>query len=106
MEKKLENYTLEGELLDIVIFPDPVLTTKATEVTEFNRELEDLCLNMLYTMYKSPGIGLAAPQIGLSKRIFVVDVDYNREETEEDSGVYNLSEFNPRVLSRRLSFTP
>ena len=98
MEKILENYSLEGQILEIITYPDPVLTTVATEVTEFNEQLEELCLNMLYTMYKSPGIGLAAPQIGLSKRIFVVDVDYNREETAEDSGIYTLSEFKPKVF--------
>lgn len=98
MEKILENYTLNGKLLDIKTYPDPVLTTKATEVTEFNQELENLCLDMLYTMYKSPGIGLAAPQIGLSKRLFVVDVDYNRTEIEEDSDEYTLSDFNPRIF--------
>ena len=49
-------------------------------------------------MYHAPGIGLAAPQIGISKRIFVIDVDYDREETEDDSGEFNLSNFNPKVF--------
>jgi len=49
-------------------------------------------------MYKAPGIGLAAPQIGLSKRIFVLDVDYTREETSEDSGEYILADFNPQIF--------
>lgn len=97
-EKILENYELKGELLPIHTYPDPILTQVATEVTEFDAELEKLCLDMLYTMYKAPGIGLAAPQIGLSKRIFVIDVDYDREETEEDSGEYLLSNFNPRIF--------
>lgn len=96
--KLLENYELKGELLPIHTYPDPVLTQIAEEVTEFNEELKTLCLNMLYTMYKAPGIGLAAPQIGLSKRIFVIDVDYDREETEEDSGEFLLSNFNPRIF--------
>lgn len=100
MEKVTENYTYEGKLLEIVTYPDPVLTTVAKEVApdEFNQELKELCKNMLYTMYQAPGIGLAAPQIGLSKRIFVVDVSYNREETSEDSGEYTLSGFNPLVF--------
>lgn len=98
MEKITENYELEGELLNIHTYPDPVLTKVASDVTEFNDELKLLCKNMLYTMYHAPGIGLAAPQIGLSKRIFVIDVDYNREETAEDSGEYNLSEFQPKVF--------
>ena len=98
MEKITENYILEGDLLPIHTYPDPVLTTKAVDVTEFNEDLKVLCKNMLFTMYQAPGIGLAAPQIGLSKRIFVIDVDYSREETEEDSGEYTLSDFNPRVF--------
>ena len=100
MEKITENYALEGELLDIYTYPDPVLTKVAEEVSpeEFNQDLKDLCKNMLYTMYHAPGIGLAAPQIGISKRIFVIDVDYDREETEDDSGEFNLSNFNPKVF--------
>lgn len=98
MENFLENYKLEGELLNIHTYPDPVLTTVATEVTEFNDELALLCKNMLYTMYHAPGIGLAAPQIGISKRIFVIDVDYSRDETAEDSGEYTLGNFNPRIF--------
>ena len=97
-EKFLENYKLEGESLPIKTYPDPVLTKVAEEVTVFDQELQTLCKNMLYTMYKAPGIGLAAPQIGVSKRIFVIDVDYERDETEEDSGEYLLSEFNPRIF--------
>ena len=98
MEKILENYTLEGEPLTIHTYPDPVLTKKAQAVTSFDSELKSLCKNMLFTMYKAPGIGLAAPQIGISKRIFVIDVDYKREETSEDSDEYTLSDFNPMIF--------
>ncbi|MBD66900.1 MAG: peptide deformylase [Halobacteriovoraceae bacterium] len=98
MEKILEDYTLKGKELEIRTYPDPVLTKVATEVTEFNDELKELCINMLYTMYNAPGIGLAAPQIGISKRLFVMDVDFTREETAEDSGEYVLGNFNPRIF--------
>lgn len=98
MDEVTKNYKYEGKLLEIITYPDPVLTKVATEVEEFNDELKELCKNMLFTMYNAPGIGLAAPQIGLSKRIFVVDVDYNRDETEEGSDEYTLSNFNPRVF--------
>lgn len=94
----LENYKLEGELLPIRTYPDPVLTTVAEDVTVFDEDLKTLCKNMLFTMYKAPGIGLAAPQIGVSKRIFVIDIDYEREETEEDSGEFVLSGFNPKIF--------
>lgn len=98
MEKITENYKLEGEALNIHTYPDPVLTKVANKVEVFDEELETLCKNMLYTMYHAPGIGLAAPQIGLSKRIFVIDVNYDREETSEDSGEYTLSNFEPLVF--------
>ena len=98
MEKILENYELNGKELSIVTYPDPVLTAIAEDVTEFDQELKELCIDMLYTMYHAPGIGLAAPQIGLSKRLFVVDVDFSREETFEDSDEYTFSDFNPKIF--------
>lgn len=100
MEKILENYDLNGSELEIITYPDPVLVAIASSVAqeEFNQELKDLCLNMLYTMYHAPGIGLAAPQIGLSKRIFVIDTDFDREEDEDDEDSVNLSNFNPRIF--------
>jgi peptide deformylase len=96
----LNNYSLEGELLEIKTFPAPVLLKKAKPVTEFNDEIELLCKNMLYTMYKSPGIGLAAPQIGEGIRLFVMDVNYKREEITNADGEedYKLSEFDPHVF--------
>ena len=54
-------------------FPDPVLTMKASTVTDFDDDLAKLADDMLMTMYDAPGVGLAAPQIGISKRIFVAD---------------------------------
>jgi peptide deformylase len=98
MESVIKDYKFEGELLDIVTYPDPVLTQTAKEVEIFDEHLKLLCKNMIYTMYHAPGIGLAAPQVGLSRRIFVVDVDYSREETYEDSDEYEYSDFNPMVI--------
>jgi len=96
----LENYTLEGEELKIFEFPAPVLKKKAEPVTEFNEELQKLCKDMLYTMYNAPGIGLAAPQVGKSIRLFVMDIDFDREEiTNADGEVeYRLTNFNPQIF--------
>lgn len=58
----------------IRIFPDPVLRMPAATVTEFDASLAKLVDDMLETMYRAPGVGLAAPQIGIPKRIFVADV--------------------------------
>lgn len=56
---------------------DPVLRTKAKEVTEVNDQLRQLIKDMFETMYDAPGAGLAAPQVGISKRVVVIDVDDN-----------------------------
>jgi peptide deformylase len=55
-------------------FPDPVLHMKAADVTDFGPELAKLADDMFATMYEAPGVGLAAPQIGIAKRFFVADV--------------------------------
>lgn len=58
---------------DILIHPDPRLKKPADPVTEFNEDLLRAAEDMLQTMYEAPGIGLAAPQIGLMKRMLVMD---------------------------------
>ena len=58
---------------EIRVIGDPVLRTRATEVTEVTGALVRLTEDMLTTMYDAPGIGLAAPQVGVQKRIFVYD---------------------------------
>ena len=55
-------------------FPDPVLSMNASTVLTFDDDLARLVDDMFETMYEAPGVGLAAPQIGISKRIFVADV--------------------------------
>ena len=63
-------------LLDIVYYPDPVVLSvgKPLEDEEFDGHLETLVSNMFDTMEKADGVGLAAPQVGISKRLFVMDV--------------------------------
>lgn len=58
----------------ILHYPDKRLRQKAEPVTEITPEIRALVDDMLETMYAAPGVGLAAPQIGVSKRIFVIDV--------------------------------
>ncbi|MCU6708954.1 peptide deformylase [Paenibacillus sp. J5C_2022] len=58
----------------IVKEPDPVLHEVAKEVTKFNANLQKLLKDMAETMYDANGVGLAAPQIGILKRVIVVDV--------------------------------
>jgi peptide deformylase len=58
----------------IVTYPDPILKEKTREVTKFNERLHKLLDDMAETMYDAPGVGLAAPQVGILKRVAVVDV--------------------------------
>lgn len=60
-------------VLRIRTYGDPVLRRKADEVSVFDAELEKLVADMFETMYDAPGVGLAAPQVGVSKRILVMD---------------------------------
>ena len=57
----------------IRVIGDPVLRVKATEITEITENLARLTQDMVSTMYSAPGIGLAAPQVGVQKRLFVYD---------------------------------
>jgi peptide deformylase len=70
---------------------DPVLRQEAAEVTTFGEDLSALVRDMFETMYHADGIGLAAPQIGISQRVIVVDL---RREDEPDKRVAVV---NPRV---------
>lgn len=66
-------------VLEIRKFPDPVLRKKAVDVTSFDNELRELVSNMAETMYKAPGVGLAAPQIGVSKKLFIIDISEHKD---------------------------
>jgi peptide deformylase len=70
-------------LREIVTLPDPVLRRKARAVTKFDKNLGKLIEDMVETMREAPGVGLAAPQIGLSERLLVIEY-YEREEDEEN----------------------
>jgi peptide deformylase len=63
----------------IVKFGDPVLEKKAAAITEFDDELRKLVDDMFESMYAAHGVGLAAPQIGISKRIAVIDVTFKED---------------------------
>jgi len=66
----------------IVKHPDPVLRERAREVTKFNANLHKLLDDMADTMYDADGVGLAAPQVGILKRVIVVDVGDEHELIE------------------------
>ena len=62
-------------ILNIRTVGDPVLRTKAKEVQEITDKTRELLDNMAETMYAAPGVGLAAPQVGILQRIAVIDVE-------------------------------
>src|SRR5215216_4086773 len=70
-------------LRKIVTLPEPVLRRKAHAVTKFDKNLQTLIDDMVETMRDAPGVGLAAPQIGLSERLIVVEY-YEKQEDEDN----------------------
>ena len=79
-------------LLPILRYPDPRLHTRATPVREVNDEIRRLIADMAETMYEAPGIGLAATQVDVHKRVVVIDV------SEDKSALLAL--INPEILER------
>lgn len=79
-------------LLPILHYPDPRLHTKAAPVTEVTDELRTLIRDMAETMYEAPGVGLAATQVNVHKRIVVIDV------SEDKTGLRAF--INPEIIAR------
>ena len=92
--------------LPIHHFPDPVLNTRAEEVTVINGELQSLIENMAATMYDAPGLGLAANQVGDLRRVIVFDVS-SRDGPRDLQVILNpcITAFNSGAGSF-LSFPP
>lgn len=79
-------------LLKIVHYPEPVLLQVGKPVTEFNAELKQLVDNMFKTMYSAGGVGLAAPQIAVSQRLFVMDCSGG------DDAAQKIALINPEII--------
>ena len=77
--------------LNILEFPDPRLTTVASDVEVFDESLKKLIQDMIETMYSAHGIGLAATQVNVHKRLLVLDVSENQDQPR----VY----INPQILT-------
>ena len=76
---------------DIITYPHPVLRQQAETITEFDEELKTLVEDMADTMYQAPGVGLAANQIGIARRVVVVD----RSTQENERNFFVL--INPEI---------
>lgn len=82
-------------VLQIHVHPDPVLRKIAEPVATVTPDIIQLLDDMLETMYAAPGIGLAAPQIGVSKRLVVIDVEGGREGEPANP----LRLINPEIIA-------
>ncbi|MGD8745360.1 MAG: peptide deformylase, partial [Gammaproteobacteria bacterium] len=67
-------------ILEILEYPDPRLRTRAQKVEQVDDEIRQLGRDMLETMYAAPGIGLAATQVNVHKRVLVADVSEDRSD--------------------------
>ncbi len=81
-------------ILRIFHYPEPVLKVRAAAVDEIDESIRTLAHDMAETMYAAPGVGLAAPQVGVSKRVIVLDCSAREEEPEL------LLCVNPEIVAR------
>lgn len=79
-------------LLEIIHYPDPRLRTKAAPIDEVNDDIRTLIENMAETMYAAPGIGLAATQVDVHKRLILIDISETRDQLQ----VF----INPEIISK------
>ncbi len=87
---------------NIVIWPNPVLKEVSTEVVDFGAELQTIIKDLKDSMFEEPIAGLAAPQIGVNKRLFVMDIP---KEENNGNGTDGPEVFiNPKVIASEGSF--
>ncbi len=95
-------------ILPIVAFGDPVLKKKAVDITKDYPGLSTLLANMFETMQNAKGVGLAAPQIGLSIRLFIIDAspyvinEDDDEDEEEEEDTENLKNFRKIFINAQI----
>ncbi|HUN83861.1 MAG TPA: peptide deformylase [Terracidiphilus sp.] len=87
-------FKTEEMILTIVKYPEPVLRQPGEPVTEFNDELRKFVADLFETMYASQGIGLAAQQVGVAKRVTVIDLSQGKDPAQK------LVLVNPEVIYR------
>ena len=82
-------------IYEVLKYPDPVLMRKAAPVTVFDRALAELVEDMFESMYAAQGIGLAAPQIGVSMQITTIDTSFKKDPKER------IVLINPVIVQRQ-----
>jgi peptide deformylase len=81
-------------LLRILKFPAPALKRRATDVASIDGRVDELLRDMAETMYAAPGVGLAAPQVGVAERVITIDTNH------EEPGKHLLKLVNPVIVER------
>jgi len=82
--------------VEIVLYPDPILRRPATKVERFDEDLKQFAREMLETMYRAHGVGLAAPQVGDGRRLLVLNPTGDPAHTEAERVLVN-----PKILRRK-----
>ena len=83
-----------GKIHEVVKWPDPVLSKPGEKITVFDAKLKKLVEEMFESMYAAQGIGLAAPQIAISKRLTVIDVSFKKNPDDR------IVLINPEIIER------
>lgn len=86
-------------VLPIVTYNDPILRVKGEPITEFTEEIKQFIEDLFETMYNSDGVGLAAPQVGVSLQVFVLDADNMMDEEDELPGP--MAFINPKIVEKK-----
>jgi peptide deformylase len=90
-------------ILPIVAYGDPVLRKKATDISQDYKDLDILIENMYETMYQAHGVGLAAPQIGLPIRLFIIDCEpFSKDDELTEDEQKSLSELKQTFINAKI----
>jgi peptide deformylase len=82
--------------LEVLVYPHPALRRGGQTVTAFDQDLRDLAAKMMESMYDEIGCGLAAPQVGIDKKLLVLNPSGDKSKREEE-----LALVNPRILKKK-----
>ena len=81
--------------MDIVLYPNPTLRAKNKDIEKFDDELKSIAQEMFETMYATKGVGLAAPQVGLNKKLLVFNASGDKERSEQEFVLCN-----PKIIQK------
>jgi peptide deformylase len=87
---------MQHPILNIRIYPDPILKKKAQSISKITDQHRRLVSAMIETMYAAPGVGLAAPQVGISQRLIVIHIPTEDEKEKRNP----LTLINPRIIQK------